>query len=383
MPTTSSSCCNGARSSVDADVERGESLLNVLRERLGIVSAQGRVRAAGAVRMLHGARRRRAARRVRDAGRARRGPSGDDDRRTRRRHARRVPRRRSSRPADRSAGSARPGIIMRFAGHAGARRRPLARRAPVPVHRLADGARRGRAAARRWRLARDLDAAASARAALEAGGPQHVGLDVPLGGASFADDTAPRDALVAVPLPPGSARGIGRGRGHAVGRGRVAARGAGPRREGAGPAHDRRRPRRRCSTGCRRARRAACSSRRVGRARVPRTRRVVVRAGRRTRVAARERRRVRRQGAFAAPRRPRASSPTTSGARCASSTRGEDVVRLGPKRPPIAAVAVARDGVVEIDGVIVARRRPAARLAAPKASKCARAGPRSTSRVRR
>jgi len=29
--------------------------------------------------------------------------------------------------------------------------------------------------------------------------------DVPLGGAPFADDTAPRDALVAVPLPPGSA----------------------------------------------------------------------------------------------------------------------------------------------------------------------------------
>jgi xanthine dehydrogenase small subunit len=31
----------------------------------------------------------------------------------------------------------------------------------------------------------------------------------------------------------------------------------------------------------------------------------------------------------------------------------EDVVRLGPKRPPIAAVAVERDGVVEIDGVVV------------------------------
>jgi hypothetical protein len=31
----------------------------------------------------------------------------------------------------------------------------------------------------------------------------------------------------------------------------------------------------------------------------------------------------------------------------------EDVVRLGPKRPPIAAVAVARGGVVEIDGVLV------------------------------
>ena len=34
--------------------------------------------------------------------------------------------------------------------------------------------------------------------------PQRVGTDVPLGGAPFADDTAPRDALVVVPLPPGS-----------------------------------------------------------------------------------------------------------------------------------------------------------------------------------
>ena len=44
---------------------------------------------------------------------------------------------------------------------------------------------------------------ASARATLE-GGPQRVGDDVPLGGGGFADDTAPRDELVAVPLPPGS-----------------------------------------------------------------------------------------------------------------------------------------------------------------------------------
>src|SRR3954454_18859505 len=48
--------------------------------------------------------------------------------------------------------------------------------------------------------ARDLEAAGR-RAVLEAGGPQRVDLDVPLGGALFADDTAPRDALVAVPLP--------------------------------------------------------------------------------------------------------------------------------------------------------------------------------------
>jgi aerobic-type carbon monoxide dehydrogenase small subunit (CoxS/CutS family) len=50
---------------------------------------------------------------------------------------------------------------------------------------------------------RDLDAAAR-RAELEGGVGQTVRGDIPLGGAHFADDTAPRDAVVAVPLPPGS-----------------------------------------------------------------------------------------------------------------------------------------------------------------------------------
>ncbi|HYU57273.1 MAG TPA: molybdopterin cofactor-binding domain-containing protein, partial [Actinomycetota bacterium] len=50
---------------------------------------------------------------------------------------------------------------------------------------------------------RDPDAAAR-RAALEGGAPQRVGADIPLGGGGFADDLAPREALVAVPLPPGS-----------------------------------------------------------------------------------------------------------------------------------------------------------------------------------
>jgi xanthine dehydrogenase small subunit len=45
---------------------------------------------------------------------------------------------------------------------------------------------------------------AARRAELEGGVPQRVGTDVPLGRGGFADDTAPRDALVAVPLPPGS-----------------------------------------------------------------------------------------------------------------------------------------------------------------------------------
>jgi len=58
---------------------------------------------------------------------------------------------------------------------------------------------RPRRAARR----RDLDAAGQ-RAALEGGVAQRVGPEVPFGQGGFADDTAPRDAVVAVPLPPGS-----------------------------------------------------------------------------------------------------------------------------------------------------------------------------------
>jgi hypothetical protein len=55
-------------------------------------------------------------------------------------------------------------------------------------------------------VVRDLDAAAQ-RAGLEGGTHQSVGAGVPLGHGGFADDTAPRDALVAVPLPPGSSAG--------------------------------------------------------------------------------------------------------------------------------------------------------------------------------
>jgi aerobic-type carbon monoxide dehydrogenase small subunit (CoxS/CutS family) len=50
---------------------------------------------------------------------------------------------------------------------------------------------------------RSLDAAAQ-RAALEGGTAQRVGAAIALGRGGFADDTAPPDALVAVPLPPGS-----------------------------------------------------------------------------------------------------------------------------------------------------------------------------------
>ena len=60
---------------------------------------------------------------------------------------------------------------------------------------VADG-RVGEAAARN--AERDLDAA-SQRATIEGRAPQHVSTEVVLGRAGFAEDTAPRDALVAVP----------------------------------------------------------------------------------------------------------------------------------------------------------------------------------------
>lgn len=54
-----------------------------------------------------------------------------------------------------------------------------------------------------YKTARNFDAAAE-RARLEGGVAQRVMTDVPLGAGGFADDLAPRNALVAVPLPPGS-----------------------------------------------------------------------------------------------------------------------------------------------------------------------------------
>lgn len=46
--------------------------------------------------------------------------------------------------------------------------------------------------------------AGARRAELEGGVAQRVGAEVPMGRGGFAEDTAPRDALVAVPCPPGS-----------------------------------------------------------------------------------------------------------------------------------------------------------------------------------
>jgi xanthine dehydrogenase small subunit len=94
-----------------------------------------------------------------------------------------------------------PGIVMRASG---GRVRDLDRALAAHLCRCTGWrtvyeAIRGDAAA----VPRDL-AAAARRAELEGGVAQLVRSDVPIGGAHFADDTAPRTARVAVPLPPGS-----------------------------------------------------------------------------------------------------------------------------------------------------------------------------------
>ena len=124
----------------------GSSLLDVLRDQLGLRSREGRLQPPGPVRLLHGARRRRArvacvtpARRV--AGRA-----ITTARRARPRRRRRAGPTRSSPPAAASAASARRASSMRLEGlraKGGRAERPRRGRAgapgpPVPLHRLAD-----------------------------------------------------------------------------------------------------------------------------------------------------------------------------------------------------------------------------------------------------
>ena len=179
----------------------GASLLEVLRDRAGIRSAEGRMQPAGPVRLLHRARRRRATGRVRDSG----PPCGrpiDHDARGHGRTGGSVGPTPSAATGASQCGFCTPGIIVRLdalrrAGVEPRRHRPrraCAPRTPVPVHRLAHDPRR---VARPTTTTRPAARPATsnvrrARASLEGGSPQRVGPDVALGGGGFADDTAPR-----------------------------------------------------------------------------------------------------------------------------------------------------------------------------------------------
>jgi len=354
MPAPTRFVLNGAPVAVDADVERGESLLNVLRERLGIVSAKDGCAPQGqcgcCTVLVDGEPRVACVTPVaRVAGRAVTTLEGLDE----------PARARAAAGFLASGGSqcgfCTPGIIMRFAG---TRVRDIDRSLAAHLCRctgwltvhdaIATGDPR---VAPGVELARDLEAAGR-RAVLETGGAQTVDVGVPLGRAPFADDTAPRDALVAVPLPPGSAADsvAAAGLQWVVAESLLEARSRAAKVQG-----------RRTTVG----------------ARPPLLDRMPPCPPGGVRLAT--------QWVEPAYLEPDASwcrpggqpaSPLANGGAFGGKTRSaapiaareladrlgravrvvyarEDVVRLGPKRPPIAAVAVARAGVVEIEGVVV------------------------------
>jgi aerobic-type carbon monoxide dehydrogenase small subunit (CoxS/CutS family) len=92
-----------------------------------------------------------------------------------------------------------PGIIMRFAGE---KARDVDRGLAAHLCRCTGWLTVKEALAGTSHEPRDLDAA-SRRAMLEGDAPQFVGVDAPLGRAGFADDTCPEGALVAVPAADG------------------------------------------------------------------------------------------------------------------------------------------------------------------------------------
>ena len=196
---------------------------------------------------------------------------------------------------------------------------------------------------------RDFDAAAR-RATLEGGVPQTVGPGVPLGAAGFADDLAPRDALVAVPRPPGSAVDAvdAAGLSWVVAESLFEARAFGPGR-------------------CR-------GDARPPEARPPLDLPVLPPGGVRLVTGWVEPAYLEPDASWCAPGGVPASplanggafggktdSPVALAARELADRFGrsvrvvfsrEDVVRLGPKRPPIAASARYHDGTVDITGIV-------------------------------
>jgi xanthine dehydrogenase small subunit len=247
-----------------------------------------------------------------------------------------------------------PGIVMRFAG---ARARDVDRSLAAHLCRCTGWLTvRDAIAGRGGGAVRDLELA-SRRATLEGGVPQRVGGDVPLGGAPFADDTAPRDALVAVPLPPGSSAAFleAGGMRWVVGESVLEARRVAGKVQG---------------------------RRTTLRSRPPLLHRMPARPPGGVQLATSwvEPAYLEPDASWCEPGGTPASPLSNGGAfggklhspapivareladRLGRTVRvtysREDVVRLGPKRAPIAAVAVARDNVVSIEGVVAAGAGP-------------------------
>ena len=200
------------------------------------------------------------------------------------------------------------------------------------------------------RKSRDFGAAGR-RAELEGGAVQGVGPKTPLGDAGFADDTAPRDALVAVPRPPGSAAETV----SAAGIEWVVGESLNDARERAGKVQGRRT--------------TVADSTPLPLPDLPA-------GGVRLATGWVEPAYLEPDASWCEPGGEpvstlangggfggKAASPAPRAARELADALGrtvrtvfarEDVVRLGSKRPPIAAHAVARDGRIEIRGVSVA-----------------------------
>jgi aerobic-type carbon monoxide dehydrogenase small subunit (CoxS/CutS family) len=201
-------------------------------------------------------------------------------------------------------------------------------------------------------------AAAARRAELEGGAPQAVGHDIPLGGSPFADDAAPRDALVAVPLPPGSSADAV----DAAGLRWVVGGSLAEARQAAGKVQGRRTT----------VAELPPLSRALGN---------VPDGGVRLATSWVEPAYLEPDASWCAPGGEPASPFVNGGAfggklhsaaplaaRELADRLGvpvrvvyarEDVVRLGPKRPPVAATAVWRDGAIEIDGLVARGGEPA------------------------
>ena len=198
-------------------------------------------------------------------------------------------------------------------------------------------------------------AAAARRAELEGGVAQLVGSRVPLGAGGFADDGAPRDALVAVPAPPGStattveAAGVHWVVAESLLDARALAGKVQGRRTTIDPAPPLRLP-------------------------------DPVPGGVRLATGWVEPAYLEPDASWCAPGGDPASplanggafggkvtSPVMTAARALADATGrtvrtvfarEDIVRLGPKRPPISATAVYESGVVRIRGAVVGDRAP-------------------------
>jgi aerobic-type carbon monoxide dehydrogenase small subunit (CoxS/CutS family) len=199
--------CDGA--SIDVAVEPGESLLSVLRERLGVMSVKDGCAPQGqcgcCTVLVDGSPRVACVTPVeRIAGRSVTTVDGLD------------PKQRDAlaeaflATGGSQCGFCTPGIVVRAAA--------LLARSAVTDADIDRALAAHLCRCTGWRTVHEAISLASAppavrpsrrdagarRAALEGGVTQRVAPDVPLGAGGFADDTAPRDALVAVPRPPGS-----------------------------------------------------------------------------------------------------------------------------------------------------------------------------------